>query len=146
MERKTFIKTCGIACLGSVVAGSVLVSCSGYHYVSALAGKDTLSFNLSEFSVIKDGVEKKRAYVLVRNEGMDFPICVYRLKDGGYSAVRMECTHSSCELVPHGEYLICPCHGSEFSNLGHVQNPPAEADLITYNVSLNNETITIHLS
>ena len=57
----------------------------------------------------------------------------------------MECTHRSCELETEGNYLMCPCHGSEFTNKGIVQNPPAEHNLKTFNLKIDNENIYIQL-
>jgi Rieske Fe-S protein len=57
----------------------------------------------------------------------------------------MECTHKGCELQPHGSYLSCPCHGSEFNNKGAVQNPPAEHSLKTFNVITDNENIYVSI-
>ena len=57
----------------------------------------------------------------------------------------MQCTHKGCELQAQGDFLICPCHGSEFTNQGVVQNPPAEQDLQTFKISIDNENIYIYL-
>lgn len=146
MERKDFIKQCGKICLGGLIGGSLLSACSGNYYAIASTSGSTLTISKTEFFEIKNGEVKPRRYILVRTEKLNFPICVYKLGETAYSALLMECTHKSCELTPHGDYLICPCHGSEFNNQGKVQNPPAEIDLPVFKTTHNNENIYVHLS
>jgi len=146
MERKDFIKQCGKLCIGGFIASSFLESCAGNYYATTSVSNNVISISKSEFVELKNEVSKPRKYILVRTEKLNFPICIYKLNDNTYSALLMECTHKSCELTPHGDYLICPCHGSEFNNYGKVQNPPAELDLSNFKVTHNDETIYIHLS
>lgn len=87
----------------------------------------------------------QRKYVLVRSEKLGFPICVYKLDDQHYSALLMECTHKGCELQPHGDFLVCPCHGSEFNSTGAVLSPPAEQNLHAYTLTTDHENIYIQL-
>ena len=83
--------------------------------------------------------------MLIRAAQFNYPIIVYRLAEGTYSALLMECTHKNCELQPQGAYLVCPCHGSEFSNTGVVQNPPAEENLRTFQITQDHEHLYIQL-
>jgi cytochrome b6-f complex iron-sulfur subunit len=115
-----------------------------YYAATSQTSPTIISIKKTEF--INAEKNKARKQILVRSEKLNFPICVYKLNEQVYSALLMECTHKSCELNPHGDFLICPCHGSEFSNLGIVQNPPAETDLKTFNVTHNDENIFLHLS
>jgi len=146
MERKEFIKQCGKLCLGGIFAGALLESCTGNYYATSSVSNDTISIAKKEFIEIKNDISKQRKYVLVRTEKLNFPICIYKLNENTYSALLMECTHKSCELSPQGDYLICPCHGSEFNNYGKVQNPPAETDLRNFKITHNEENIFIHFS
>lgn len=146
MERKTFIKNCGLACMGGGLMSTLLQGCAGANYYA----QNTLSGNRiivkkSEFTqTVKDKV-KQRNFILVRSEKLNFPICIYKTGEDQYTALFMECTHKGCELQPHGQFLICPCHGSEFSNKGVVQNPPAEDNLRTFQTHTDNENIYIQL-
>ena len=146
MERIEFVKKCGQLCLGGLMVGSLLESCVGNYYATAQVDNAIISIKKTEFIEVKKENSKPRKSVLIRTEKLNFPITVYKLNEATYSAVLMECTHNSCELNPQGDYLICPCHGSEFNKLGHVQNPPAEIDLKTFKVTFDNENIYIHLS
>lgn len=145
MERKEFLKTCGQLCFGGIITGSVMSGCSGNYYAISSVSNNIISIKKSEFVELKEGVSKPRKFVMVRNDKLNFPIAIYKLNDNTYSALLMECTHKSCELNPNGQYLICPCHGSEFNNLGKVQNPPAETDLTTFKLTHDDESIYIYL-
>jgi len=146
MHRKEFIKTCGLACLGGVALTSLLEGCATANYFA----QNSLTSNLitirkNEFIKIGNDKQENRKYVLVKTDRLNFPICVYRIGDENYSALPMECTHKGCELQPNGDYLICPCHGSEFSNAGIVRNPPAEENLKPFKTTTDNENIYIQL-
>lgn len=145
MDRKDFIKTCGFACLSGTLVATLLQSCAGTNYFAKTAADNNLIIvKKSEF--IKDEKKgTKRRFVLVRTDKYPFPISVFRHKEDDFSALLMECSHKGCELELHGDYLICPCHGSEFTNKGIVQNPPAEENLKTFTVVTDNETIYIQL-
>jgi cytochrome b6-f complex iron-sulfur subunit len=145
MERKEFIKQGCSLCVGGLFLSAFLQSCATTYYATAVLQGSVLQVKKSEFTEVKKDVAKQRPFVLVRHEKMRFPIALYKT-EGGYSALLMECTHNSCELSPHGDYLICPCHGSEFNKNGQVQNPPAENDLRTFKVTHDNESIFIHLA
>ncbi len=146
MNRKEFIKTCGIACLGTAALPSLLQSCAGTnYYAKANSSKDQIIIKKSEFSKPEKGKSHERKYILVKSEQYGFPICVYKLSNDNYSALLMECTHKSCELNPQDNFLVCPCHGSEFTNSGAVQNPPAEQNLKSFNTTSDNENIYIRL-
>ena len=145
MNRKEFIKTCGAACMGAATI-AWLQSCTGLsHYATANKLDRKLVIKKSEFLQTTKGKTTERGYVLVKTEELGFPICVYSVGANTYTALLMECTHKSCELQPHGEYLICPCHGSEFTRQGVVQNPPAEQDLKTFNTSSDDENVYVLL-
>ncbi len=145
MERKDFIKQCGKLCLGGFIAAEWLSACNPVYYATPIAENNQFVLKKSEFREQGDKI-RYRKYVLIRSERLPFPVCVYRIDDEHYTALYMECSHKSCELTPHGDYLICPCHGSEFSKYGRVQNPPAETDLQTFKIKQDNENIYIQIA
>jgi cytochrome b6-f complex iron-sulfur subunit len=145
MHRKDFLKSCGFACLGSVAMMAILQACSsGSHFAQSTVSNGLISIPKSEFVRIEKEKKILRKYVICKTEKFNQPICVFRLSDTQYSAVLMLCSHNGCELQAQGDFLICPCHGSEFSNLGVVQNPPAESNLKSFKVSFNDENVFIH--
>lgn len=146
MDRKEFIKTCGFACLSGSVFSTVLQGCGSANYFAQNTVADKiLTIQKSEFIKVDKDKQTERKYVLVKLEKFNFPICIYKLDKDTYSALFMECSHKGCELQPHGVYLICPCHGSEFSNKGVVQNPPAEENLISFKTTTDDDNIYIQL-
>ncbi|TND00638.1 MAG: Rieske Fe-S protein [Bacteroidetes bacterium] len=143
MNRKDFLISCGGLC--AAFAGISLVSsCGGIHQVQATAAGAILSVSKEEFKLVKDGQTNWRKMILVRSARTNFPIALFRLSESDYSALLMECTHQGCELNPAGDFLVCPCHGSEFDKAGRVQNPPAEQNLKRFKTSSDEKTITIH--
>lgn len=146
MDRKEFIKTCGFACLGGTILAPLLQSCTSTNYFARTTlGNNQIIIRKSEFLQIKKDKTVQRKYILVKSEKHNYMICIYKFDEENYSALLMECTHKGCELQPHGEYLVCPCHGSEFTNKGTVQNPPAEKNLQTFKITTDNENIYMHI-
>ena len=137
MDRKEFIKQCGFYCLAAIGAGILLEGCKAPYYAPNTISGNKISIRKADF------LEHK--FILVKNERLQAPIYVSKLNEQEYSAVLMLCTHKGCELNPASNFLVCPCHGSEFSNTGKVLSPPAEQDLKKFNVSTDNENIYIQL-
>lgn len=146
MQRKEFIKTCCVACLGGAALSTLIQSCAGTNYfaISTISGSQ-LVIKKTEFLKINKEKTVQRKYLLVKTTQLHFPICIYKINEGRYSSLLMECTHRGCELNPHGDFLVCPCHGSEFTKTGEVQNPPAEKKLKTFKTTTDNENIYIQL-
>ena len=144
MERKQFIKTCGFACLGASSLAVILESCaSSAYYAKSIESSNCITILKTEFIQTVNNKQKERAYILLKYDKFNFPICVSKLNDQSYCAVLLECTHKSCELKPQGNFLICPCHGSKFTNAGIVQNPPAEENLKSFQTKTDHDKIYI---
>lgn len=142
MNRKEFItKTC-IACSSLTLLSSFIESCTTVRYASGGLNENGILLDITEFDTKKDG---KRKYVIVRNEELQFPICVYRTDDNNYTAVLMQCTHQGAELQVSGDQLTCPAHGSEFDQTGKVAQGPAAQDLRSFPVSMQGEQLFIDL-
>lgn len=121
-------------------------SCSSSNYFTKTVVKNKeLVIARTEFLNTTKGSSVNRKFVLARIDNWRFPICIYKIDDNTFHALLMECTHRSCELSPHGDFLICPCHGSEFDRTGKVQNPPAEENLKTYKIHTDKENIYVQL-
>lgn len=143
MNRKEFIiKSCA-ACIGVTALSTIVSSCAATQFANGKLTKDGILIDVKEFALKEK--DKYRLYIVVRNEELLFPICVYRFSDTDYAALRMQCAHQGAELNVAGDYLQCPAHGSEYSNRGKVTNGPADRDLRTFPVTLNNNQIFIDL-
>lgn len=145
MDKKEFIKTCGFACLGAFTLGVLLQSCAGSKMISALISGEYILVPLADFEVVKNNEKSFRKYVVVQNDQLKFPICVYRFSDKKYTALYMRCTHQGAELTAYGDKLICSAHGSVFDNKGNVQSLPADKSLKSFPVFIDNQILKISL-
>lgn len=141
MKRRDFIKSGCTACMAVTGLAALLPACKPGQLISGRLNNDGVLLNLDDFKM-KDGY---RMYVVVRNEQLKFPICVYRFSESDYSALWMECAHQGAEVNVAGSYLQCPAHGSEYDNRGRVTNGPAESNLRTFPVTVTNDEIFIDL-
>lgn len=132
--------------IGSTAISLLVQSCSSlqYYATSSLQG-NTISIRKSEFLFIKKDKQEQRPFILVKNEKLEYPICIYSNGNSDFTALYMRCTHRGCEIKPSKDILVCPCHGSEFSTNGIVQTPPAEKNLEQFKVTSDNENIYIHI-
>jgi Rieske Fe-S protein len=145
MDRRNFlIKSCA-GCASFVTASAVLISCSSTKYISGKLVNDGLMLNKDDFKIKHRGGTAYSSFVIVRNEALKYPICVYRLNDQEYTAIWMRCTHQGTELQASGDVLQCSAHGSEFNNKGEVRNGPASSDLRVFPVTVRSNEIFIDL-
>lgn len=141
MPRRQFVKL-GCSCL---VAPFMTTSCESTRYVAGTMEPNGLSVLQSEFVETTKTGTTLRDYIIVRNEKLEYPICLYRLNDQSYSALLMKCTHQGTELQAAGDHLHCPAHGSEFNNRGQVSQGPAENPLRTFRVMAEQGKLLIEL-
>lgn len=145
MNRRNFIvNSCG-ACLSTTVLSSFLSSCRFTKYASGQLNDDGILLNPIDFQITENGETTYRSYIIVRNEELKFPICVYRFSDMEYSALWMQCAHQGAEVQVSGSFLQCPAHGSEYDNKGRVTNGPATRNLRTFPVIVKNDQLFIDL-
>lgn len=132
-------------CVGGAMLPPLLSGCQSTHYTQGVIEKDGISVLRSEFTYLKKDRPVTRPYIIVRNDQMTFPICLYRFSDNQYTALLMKCTHQGSELNVSGDHLHCPSHGSEFDSTGKVTQGPAEEDLRSFKVTSDSEKIFIDL-
>lgn len=131
-----------MACMGGMLLGPLLEGCSSTRMIPGTISGSNLVVPTTAF-LTPSG--KYRAYVVVGNEQLRFPICLYRFSDDNYSAVLMRCTHQGAELQVFGDRLQCPAHGSEFDDHGVVKTGPATTNLRTFPVTIQNNQINLDL-
>lgn len=146
MDRKKFIKTCGIAFVGLPFASTLLTSCESIYYATNSIQNNSIVVPLSEFEILKKNSITYRNFVMVKTSNQDFPICLYKTGKNEYTASLMKCTHRGCELNVGGGIYSCPCHGSEFDTKGGLLEGPADQDLKTFKTLIKNENIYIQTS
>ncbi len=146
MNRKEFIRTCGFACLSGSTLLALLESCaSTNYYAKTIYNNNKIIISKSEFIENVKNRKIKRKHVFVNHDKYNFPICVFKLNEEIYTALLMECTHKGCELIAQGDFLVCPCHGSEFTNHGQVLNPPAEQNLKSFKTIVDTDNIYLYV-
>jgi nitrite reductase/ring-hydroxylating ferredoxin subunit len=145
MDRKKFIKSCGMACMGGGAMTALLQSCSITKTLSGTITGSDLLVSLSDFETKTGSEIHYKKYVVVNNDQLKFPVCVYRQDTENYSALWLQCPHQGAELQVFGDKLQCPAHGSEFNNKGIVTGGPADANLRAFPVAVENNQLKISL-
>lgn len=145
MNRKEFIQHCSFACLGSIGTVAMLQSCGTSKELSGTISGDDLIVSLTDFETMAGKEKHFKKYIVVQNERLKHPICIYRFSETEYTALWMRCTHQGAELQVFGDKLQCPAHGSEFSNKGNIQNGPAAIPLRSFPVSIDKDQLKISL-
>ncbi len=141
MQRRDFLKNCSLFYATGIGVAILTESCGSIYYASSKKDEGKIIVKKNEFI---DTNKVIRKFVVIRPEKLQFPICIYK-NENEYNALYMQCTHQGCELQPNKSFLVCPCHGSEFSNTGKVQSPPADSDLKQFKINTDNENIYIQL-
>jgi Rieske Fe-S protein len=145
MNRKEFLKTCGFGCVAGITGVTLLESCSSsLAMTKEIIGSDIL-LPIDDFEIKYNGKIKYKKYIIIQNDRLKFPICVYRFDAENYTALLMECTHQGAELQVYGDKLQCSAHGSEFNNKGIVDDGPATTDLRNFPILIENNVLKISL-
>lgn len=142
MDRKDFLRTSCIACMGMAVGASILPGCAGAKYAKAAREENGLLVDLSTFT---SGKRSANRYVIVRDELLQYPVCIYDLGGGQYSALLMQCSHQGAELTVSGDQLTCSAHGSSFDKMGKATHKPASKPLRTFPVTVTRGKLFIDL-
>ncbi|GAA4196066.1 Rieske (2Fe-2S) protein [Pedobacter jeongneungensis] len=145
MKRKDFIKGCGMACLGGFGITTLISGCSSLVPATGEIAGDNLVVEMKDFELRQGKNVQFKRYIVVSNDLLRYPICIYRHDELNYSALWMQCTHQGTELQAFGDRLQCPAHGSEFDNKGRMTNGPAEANLRTFPITIEKTRIKISL-
>ena len=145
MDRREFIRNSCTACLSATVIATMLPSCTSTRYISGKLVKDGLFIDPNEFVTKQNGKTVYRSFIIVRNDALQYPVCIYRFNDNEYSALWMSCTHQGTELQASGDRLQCTAHGSEFDNKGAVKTGPADRSLRSFPVTVLNNELFIDL-
>ena len=145
MDRRKFIKNSCAACISASAITSIISSCSPVRYINGALVKDGLTIDTNEFISRQKNKNVYLPFVIVRNEALQYPVCVYRFSENEYAALWMQCTHQGTELQVSGDRLQCPAHGSEFNNKGAVKTGPADKNLRSFPVTVLNNQLFIDL-
>jgi cytochrome b6-f complex iron-sulfur subunit len=139
VNRREFLERVERVSAGAAACGLTLSlgGCLRFNYVSTtLAGNRLLVF--------KEEIGDSR-FVLVQPPGYLLPLYLYRLTDDSWSAVSTRCMHRGCQVEPVADHLICPCHGSEYTNTGDVLKGPTQLPLRRFVVTVEGDRLAIEL-
>ena len=139
MNRRDFLHRLEAASAAAICAGAVLplTGCIGFHYVNATVRGSSVSIARREFDATR--------FALVDVPGMPLPLYVYRDDKDRFTAVSTRCMHRGCQVEPVDGHLVCPCHGSEYSNVGEVLKGPTQRPLRRLPVTVEADRILIEL-
>ena len=146
MNRREFISNTCLTCVSGGVLSGLLTSCGSSHYVAGTLEPKGISVSRSEFLFNKKGNQAVRQYIVVHHDQLEFPIYLYQVNQNVYNALWMKCAHQGSELNAAGDHLYCSSHGSEYDFNGKVIHGPAERNLRTFSVSIQNDKIIIELT
>jgi cytochrome b6-f complex iron-sulfur subunit len=144
MDRKQFVLKCGLACLGISGSTAFLQGCGSTHIAKSSINNNILTVSKDEF--VNLGKSKPRSFIILRPDKLKFPIVIYQSSDNNYSAFLLRCTHQGNELTVNGDILTCSAHGSEFDKKGTVVKGPAEKNLLSFPVKIDNQNLYIQLA
>lgn len=143
MDRKEFLRTGCVACIGVALGSSLLQGCiTTGKYVKGTLTDRGLLLDVKDFET---GKKDFKPYLIVRHDAIEFPICVYHIEEETYTALMMKCTHQGAELQVAGDQLTCQAHGSEFDRWGKATQGPATLPLRSFPVSVANGKVFIDL-
>lgn len=146
MNRRKFLGTTCVACVGSVFGLTLLQSCStSSNLLNATISGSDMIVPLADFTTTSNGKMKYKSHLIVSNNKLSHPICVYRIDENIYHAFLLKCTHQGAELQVFGDKMECPAHGSEFDINGVAQNGPATESLRSFPVTINQNQLNISL-
>jgi cytochrome b6-f complex iron-sulfur subunit len=139
VNRREFIRRLEVLSTGAAVcgAGVSLTGCLGFHWVNSSLVDGKLVVRRAELGGSR--------FALVEAPGFALPIFLRRAEDGSFSAVSTRCMHRGCQVEPAADKLVCPCHGSEYTETGEVLKGPTERPLRRYPVAVEGDSIAIDL-
>jgi Rieske Fe-S protein len=145
MDRRKFLINSCAACISASAITNMFSSCTSIRYIKGALVKDGLTIEINEFISKKKNKNEYLPFIIVRNEALQYPVCVYRFSENEYTALWMQCTHQGTELQASGDRLQCPAHGSEFDNKGAIKTGPADKALRSFPVTISNNQLFIDL-
>ena len=139
MNRRRFLARLEAAS-AAAMAGSLglpLTGCIGFHYVNATVTGTRMAIGAREF--------ERGPFVLVDRPDDALPLYVYRHTDGSFTAVSTRCMHLGCQVEPAADHLVCPCHGSEYTNDGQILKGPTPLPLRRFSARQVGDQVIIEL-
>jgi Rieske Fe-S protein len=140
IERRKFISTACKVCAGTVLTGfamSALTSCAPLPIIKTTANNKKLIIPINSFKLDENKL-------IVRTD-MEFDILLIKTPENKYKALYLKCTHYPNPVMVNKTNLVCPTHGSTYNFGGEVTGEPAIKPLQQFNITTDQENISIQL-
>ncbi|MFQ5676747.1 MAG: ubiquinol-cytochrome c reductase iron-sulfur subunit [bacterium] len=117
----------------------LLAGCAGLQTIRAHVEDNKITIAKADVRTLA----KANAIVIVKTSPQTGSIILRNLPDVGIIAVSSVCSHRGCEVRPMPRSSRCPCHGSEYDELGEVLEGPASRPLQRYEIEETSESLII---
>lgn len=140
-NRRHFIKTGCLACMGITGVATLLEACSAPLQIVRNAA---LPANPKILAVSSTKFIGDTNMIVLRSDSLDNDILLVKKQDK-YKALLMSCTHEGYPLTPTANKIYCNAHGSQYDMDGNVTKEPALTALVQFKTELINHNIQIYL-
>lgn len=144
IERRDFLKKAGSFAIMGLFGTSFFTSCSddSEDPINVDSNSEGINVDGDIITIDLNSIEELNSFGgwLLITEAQTLVI-----NDGEIKALTSLCTHSNCDRnwqLRDGNFR-CTCHGSEFSTNGEVITGPATRPLTQFDVSIDNNIVTI---
>ncbi|WP_414621369.1 ubiquinol-cytochrome c reductase iron-sulfur subunit [Calothrix sp. CCY 0018] len=137
MNRRNFL---------TLFSVSLFVSCSPILFAASYAAKPKLKSKYRKWISVGTVEElDKTGQILKEESSLGAILVIGTSKSKNLVAVNPTCTHLGCTVDWEAEenIFLCPCHASEFTTDGKVQNGPAAKPLSTYEARILLNTVMV---
>lgn len=146
LGRRDFAKKVGGFALISPLVLSSIIACSSDDDSGNLSENELEAIQFSDGQIrlnldILQSLNSPGGWLLINER----KVLVLNTGGGEFSALTSICTHTGCDnsWSFSSSILTCACHGSRFDSSGNVLNGPASAPLASFELSLENNTLTV---
>ena len=142
MNRRNFLTLFSVSLFASC---SPLLFAASYAAESKQKSKKNPSKSRRWISVGTVEELDKAGQILKEESSLGAILVIGTSKSKNLIAVNPTCTHLGCNVDWEAEenIFLCPCHASEFTTDGKVQNGPAEKPLSTYEARILLNTVMV---
>jgi len=139
--RRKFLKRVWAA-LGIIAGVEMGIVSLGFLFTGKKSGQNTDGNNLLVVGNISD-FDNNTVYPFRNGR-----FYLVRLKDGGFLALSLKCTHLGCSVMwdESESQFNCPCHASSFDIYGNVIDPPAPRALDLYPVVIEEGRLLVDVA
>lgn len=140
MQRRIFIRNIGCSScllLGGGVAISFFEGCGSVKPFAVIDAK------IKDYKIPLTSFETVPYLLIQRKTQESEDILVVKKGETEFLALIMRCTHKGVGLVPKGNALVCPAHGSKFSLEGKVEEGPAKESLSIYDTRIEGSELIV---